>query len=48
VVAYELPTVISRGKPSITIDGFLGVDFLGRLTMTVDPRAETLTLQLNE
>jgi predicted aspartyl protease len=46
VAVYEIGVLDSPGTPATTIDGFLGADFLGRFTMTVDPRAGTLTLQL--
>ncbi len=36
--------VYEHANPPITVDGFLGVDFIGRFTMTVDPAAGTLTL----
>ncbi len=44
VAVYELPVIVNTNPP-ITVDGFLGVDFIGRFTMTVDPAAGTLTLQ---
>ena len=43
VAVYELPVIVNANPP-ITVDGFLGVDFIGRFTMTVDPGAGTLTL----
>lgn len=43
VAVYEIGVLDSA---PFAIDGFLGADFLGRFTMTVDPRAGTLTLQL--
>jgi clan AA aspartic protease (TIGR02281 family) len=45
VAVYELPVIVNANPP-ITVDGFLGVDFIGRFTMIVDPAAGTLTLQL--
>ena len=44
VALYDLPTL--PASPPITVDGLLGNDFVGQFTMTVDPRAGTLTLQL--
>jgi hypothetical protein len=44
VAVYELPVIVSANPPT-TVDGFLGVDFIGRFTMTVDPKAGTLTLR---
>lgn len=45
VAVYELSAMDVSAKPSVTVDGFLGVDFIGRFTMTSDPRAGTLTIQ---
>src|SRR6266404_443354 len=47
VAVYELPVIVNTNPP-ITVDGFLGVDFIGRFTMTVDPGAGTLTLQRHD
>jgi clan AA aspartic protease (TIGR02281 family) len=47
VAVYPLP-VMTNTNPPITVDGFLGVDFIGRFTMIVDPVAGTLTLQLHD
>ena len=44
VALYDLPTL--PASPPITVDGLLGNDFVGQFTMTIDPRAGTLTLQL--
>ena len=43
VAVLELPVI--NTNPPITVDGFLGFDFIGRFTMTIDPGAGTLTLQ---
>lgn len=48
VAVYEIGVLDSAGTPPTTIDGFLGADFLGRFTMTVDPQAGKLTLQLGD
>jgi len=48
VVVYDIPAVTGSAGPAITIDGLLGTDFLRRFTMTVDPRAGTLSLQLDD
>jgi predicted aspartyl protease len=47
-VAVYAFTVQDRAGQPLAIDGFLGIDFLARFTMIVDPRAGTLTLQLPE
>jgi predicted aspartyl protease len=39
-------TIWDRTGQPLAVDGFLGLDFLARFTMTVDPRSGTLTLQL--
>jgi hypothetical protein len=46
VAMYEIGVLDSTTSPPLTIDGFLGADFLGRFTMTIDPQASKLTLQL--
>ena len=46
VAVYELGVLGGTATPPIAVDGFLGADFTGRFTMTVDPRAGMLTLQL--
>jgi predicted aspartyl protease len=43
VAVYEIGVL---DNAPFAVDGFLGADFLARFTMTVDPRAGTLTLQL--
>jgi predicted aspartyl protease len=48
VVVHDLAGVAGSAGPAMTIDGLLGVDFLGRFTMTVNPKAGTLTLQLDD
>jgi hypothetical protein len=48
VAVYELGVLGGTGTAPLAVDGFLGEDFLGHFTMTVDPRAGTLTLQLAE
>jgi hypothetical protein len=47
VAVYDLPILVPGATPPITVDGLLGNDFVGLFTMTVDPRAGTLTLQLD-
>jgi predicted aspartyl protease len=46
VAMYEIGVLDSTTTPPLVIDGFLGADFLGRFTMTVDPRGGKLMLQL--
>jgi aspartyl protease len=46
VAVYEIGVLDSTATSPLTIDGFLGADFLGRFTMTIDPQAGRLTLQL--
>lgn len=48
VAVYEIGILDSTTTPPLAIDGFLGADFLGRFTMTVDPRTGTLMLQLGD
>jgi len=48
LVVHELPPLASSARPSVIVDGLLGADFVGRFTMTVNPRAGTLTLQLDD
>jgi predicted aspartyl protease len=48
VVVYDLPPLVPGTTPPITVDGLLGADFITRFTMTVDPRAGTLSLQLDD
>ena len=45
VAVYELAALNRSPSLPVAIDGFLGMDFIGRFTMTLDPRAATLTLQ---
>jgi hypothetical protein len=44
VAIYELASLGNTASLPVAIDGFLGMDFVGRFLMTVDPRAGTLTL----
>ena len=44
VAVYELASLGNTASLPVPIDGFLGMDFVGRFLMTVDPRAGTLTL----
>lgn len=44
VAVYELASLGNTASLPMPIDGFLGMDFIGRFLMTVDPRAGTLTL----
>ena len=46
VAMYEIGVLDSSTAPPLTVDGFLGADFLGRFTMTIDPQLGKLTLQL--
>lgn len=46
VAVYEIGVLDTTGTSPLTVDGFLGADFLGRFTMTIDPRAGKLTLEL--
>jgi predicted aspartyl protease len=46
VAMYEVGVLDNLTTPPLTVDGFLGADFLGRFTMTIDPQRGTLTLQL--
>jgi hypothetical protein len=48
VAIYDVSRSISTHGAVITIDGFLGFDFLGRFTMKLNPHEKTLTLQLEE
>jgi hypothetical protein len=48
VAVYDLPILVPGATPPITVDGLLGNDFVGLFTMTVDPRAGRLTLQLDD
>ena len=45
VAVYDLPVLVPGATPPIAVDGLLGADFVGRFTMTVEPRAGKLTLQ---
>jgi len=47
VAVYEIGVLDATTKPPLVVDGLLGADFIGRFTMTVDPRAGKLTLQLD-
>lgn len=47
-VVYDIPAVTGSAGPAIKIDGLLGTDFLAGFTMTLDPRAETLTFYLDD
>jgi predicted aspartyl protease len=44
VAVYEVASLGNSASLPVAIDGFLGMDFVGRFLMTVDPRAGTLTL----
>lgn len=46
VAVYEIGVLDNTETSPLTVDGFLGADFLGRFTMTIDPRAGKLTLEL--
>lgn len=45
---YDVSKSVSTGGSVISIEGFLGYDFLGRFTMTLNPHEKTLTLQLDD
>jgi len=45
VAVYEIGVLDNTATSPLTVDGFLGADFLGRFTMTIDPQAGKLTLQ---
>lgn len=47
VAVYAFTVQDYTGRP-LDVDGFLGLDFLARFTMTVDPRAGTLRLQIDQ
>jgi len=47
-VAVYAFTVRDYGGRPLAVDGLLGLDFLARFTMTVDPRAGTLRLELDQ
>ena len=46
VAVYEIGILDSTATPPLIVDGFLGADFLSRFTMTIDPQAGRLMLQL--
>lgn len=46
VAVYEIGVLDNTETSPLTVDGFLGADFLSRFTMTIDPLAGKLTLQL--
>ena len=48
VAVYDLPTLVPDATPPVLVEGLLGNDFVGLFTMTVDPRAGKLTLQLDD
>lgn len=48
IAVYDLPPLALGAPVPIIVDGLLGNDFVGLFTMTVDPRAGTLTLRLDE
>ena len=48
VAVYEIGVLDTAETGPLTVDGFLGADFLSRFTMTIDPRAGKLTLQLSD
>jgi predicted aspartyl protease len=45
---YDLPALALGAPFPIVVDGLLGNDFIGLFTMTIDPRAGRLTLQLDD
>jgi len=47
VAVVDVSPLYTPEKPRM-VDGILGTSFLGRFTMTIDPRAGTLTLQLDD
>jgi hypothetical protein len=48
VAVYEIGVLDSTATPPLIVDGFLGADFLSRFTMTIDPHAGRLVLQLGD
>ena len=46
VAVYEIGVLDRTATPPLIVDGFLGADFLSRFTMTIDPHAGRLMLQL--
>jgi predicted aspartyl protease len=48
VAVYAIGVIDSSAKPPLAVDGLLGADFIGRFTTTLDPKAGTLTLQLDD
>ena len=46
VAVYEIGVLDNSKTAPLTVDGFLGADFLSLFTMTIDPWAGRLTLQL--
>jgi predicted aspartyl protease len=48
VAVYDLPPLVPGATPAVLVEGLLGNDFVGLFTMTVDPRAGKLTLQLDD
>jgi hypothetical protein len=45
---YEIGVLDGSANPPLVVDGYLGADFVGRFTMTLDPKAGKLTLQLGD
>jgi hypothetical protein len=48
VAVYEIGVLDGSANPPLVVDGYLGADFVGRFTMTLDPKAGKLTLQLGD
>jgi len=48
VVVYDLPTLVPEVTAPVSAEGLLGTDFVARFTMTLAPRARTLTLQRDD
>lgn len=48
VAIYDVSKSVNMGGSTISIDGFLGYDFLGRFMITLSRREATLTLQADD
>lgn len=46
VAVYEIGVLDHTATPPLTVDGFLGADVLSRFTVTIEPHAGRLLLQL--
>jgi hypothetical protein len=48
MAVYDLPALVPGGSPPIIVKVLPGNDFIRLFTITVDPRAAKLTLQLDD